>query len=117
MYTLDTTAISTPSELVLNTHIKKPNEVYIASQTFQTYPLINVAIAHVKPEADSTTALGCIFANQSDTDIAIQYLDFDSGNNTWNYAFVRAGESMPHLVRAVKTDNGSNFLKGHYLRY
>lgn len=114
MYTLVTTAISVPKDLVPDATIRKVgSELIIGLQTTQSYPLVGVSNGSVQEEGK---AVASIFCNESDKDIAINYLDFSSGSDTWIYAYVQAGRQLAHIVRAVKTVTG-NFEAGQMLRF
>lgn len=114
MYTLVTTAISDPDLLIPDTNIRKTGaEVLIGLQTTQSYPLVGTANGSVQEDGK---ALATIFCNESANDIAINYLDFSSGSDTWIYSYVQAGRQLAHIVRAVKTVTG-NFEAGQMLRF
>lgn len=114
MYTLVTTAIATPATLISDTTERKVGaELLIGLQTTQSYPLVGVANGSIQKGGK---AVASIFCNESEKDIAINYLDFSTGSDTWIYAYVQAGRQLAHIVRAVKTVTG-NFEAGQMLRF
>ena len=116
MYTLSTTAVATPSALIADTNQKKIGpELYIGLQTTQSYPLVGVANGAVL--SDTNKAVACLFCNNSNEDVTIDYLDFSANSNTWIRAYVQAGKELPHIIRAVKRVTAGNFIDGQMLRF
>lgn len=107
---IDSTNV-TASTIIPDTNNSRKNEVFTAPQGIDVYDLNGKTSAF--PYIFANNALAFFFANYSNSDIEISFLPFARVNNTWQYAYVPAGTSLPIIMRAVKPYTAANFLTGH----